>query len=417
MNITLPAGPLTGTVAIPASKSQAHRLLICAALGRRPVTLSCDGLSRDIQATMACLRAMGSAIDTASEKISVTPGMGTESLCHLPCAESGSTLRFLLPVAAAQGRHVAFHMEGRLPQRPMEALKDQLTAHGAVIARDGAVLTCHGQLLPGSYTLPGNISSQYISGLLLALPLLDGDSTLTITGPTESAPYIAMTEDALRLSAVAFTKEDNTYFISGRQSYTLPTQLPIEGDWSSAAFFLSAGAMSPAGMTVTGLSAASSQGDRAILDILRRFGADVLCADNHVTVRQNQLHGITINAAAIPDLIPVLSTVAAAAQGDTHIIHAERLRLKESDRLHTTAQLLTALGGCVEELPDGLVIHGHGGLVGGTVDACGDHRIAMSAAVAACICQEPVTVTGSECVEKSYPRFWNDRAALKGVSP
>lgn len=415
MNITLPAGPLTGTVSIPASKSQAHRLLICAALGDRPVTLLCDGLSRDILATIACLRAMGSTIDTTPEKISVTPGTGTPQLCHLPCAESGSTLRFLLPVAAAQGRHVVFHMEGRLPQRPMEALEDQLTAHGAVITRDGDILTCCGQLLPGTYTLPGNISSQYISGLLLALPLLHGDSTLTITGPTESAPYIAMTEDALRLSGVVFTKKDNTYFIPGRQHYTLPQQLPIEGDWSNAAFFLSAGAMSPTGMTVTGLSAASAQGDRAVLDILRRFGADVLCADDHVTVRRKQLHGITIDAAAIPDLIPVLSTVAAAAQGDTHIVHAERLRLKESDRLRTTAQLLTALGGCVEELPDGLIIHGQGGLIGGTVDACGDHRIAMSAAVAACICQEPVTITGSECVEKSYPRFWTDRAALKGV--
>lgn len=409
MNRALNAGALCGTVHIPASKSQAHRLLICAALGKTPVSLRCDGLSRDIEATMACLQGLGAQVHAENGQISLTPGKGGDG--QLFCGESGSTLRFLLPVAAALGRAVTFHREGRLPQRPLAPLDAQLTAHGVTLHSVGAALTVSGQLGGGDYTLPGNVSSQYISGLLLALPLLQEDSTLTVTGTVESAAYIAMTEDALRQSGIVFTKENNTYHIPGRQVYSLPTQVQVEGDWSNGAFFLCAGALSPHGVTVEGLNPASAQGDRAIVDLLREMGAQVTVDANRVTVRRQALHGITVDAAPIPDLIPTLSVVAAAAEGETNIINAARLRLKESDRLTTTAAMLRALGGAAEELDDGLIIRG-GTLTGGTVDACNDHRIAMSAAVAATLC--PVTVEGSECVGKSYPRFWEDYAALKG---
>ena len=411
MNTSLPAGALTGTVQIPASKSQAHRLLICAALGETPVTLLCDGLSRDIIATARCLQALGATVETEDDRIlRLTPGRAAAH-CDLPCGESGSTLRFLLPVAAALGATATFHMEGRLPRRPLAPLDEELTRHGVSLSRRGDTLTVSGQLLPGDYTLPGNVSSQYISGLLMALPLLTGDSTLTVTEPVESAGYIAMTEDALRLSGIPFQKDGWVYRIPGGQTARLPAALAVEGDWSNAAFFLCAGALSEKGVTVTGLNTASSQGDRAIADILRAFGANVTQEESRVTVSAAPLRGITVDAAAIPDLIPVVSVVAACAAGETKIVNAARLRLKESDRLTTTASMLRALGGTVEELPDGLRIRGSA-LTGGTVDAANDHRIAMAAAVAASLC--PVTVVGSECVSKSYPRFWEDYASVKG---
>ncbi len=410
MTAALPAGALTGSVRIPASKSQAHRLLICAALGQSPVTLRCDGISRDIDATARCLQALGAQVTVDGSAIRLTPGR-TEHPAALPCGESGSTLRFLLPVAAAMGVEATFCMEGRLPQRPLHPLDEELERHGVTLTRAGDTLTVSGQLQSGSYTLPGNVSSQYISGLLMALPMLPGDSTLTVTEPVESAAYIAMTEDALRLSGIAFTKCGWVYRIPGGQTAHLPADLSVEGDWSNAAFFLCAGALSKTGVTVTGLNAASSQGDRAVVDILRQFGAKVTQNGESVTVSAQKLHGITIDAAPIPDLIPTLSVVAACADGETNIVNAARLRLKESDRIATTAALLRNLGGSVEELPEGLRLHG-AALCGGTVDACNDHRIAMAAAVAASRC--PVTVLGSECVQKSYPRFWEDYAALKG---
>ena len=411
MNLTLPAAALAGSVRIPASKSQAHRLLICAALGKRPVTLSCDGFSNDIVATAGCLQALGAQMVLEDDRlIRITPGHAAASAA-LPCGESGSTLRFLLPVAAALGVKATFWMEGRLPQRPLYPLDEELTRHGMTLTRDGDTLRIAGQLQPGDDTLPGNVSSQYISGLLMALPLLHGDSSLTVTGKVESAAYIAMTEDALRLSGIAFQKDGWVYHIPGGQTFALPTELAVEGDWSNAAFFLCAGALSEKGVTVTGLNAASSQGDRAIVDILRAFGAQVSVSNDTVTVSAAPLHGITIDANPIPDLIPVLSVVAAHAEGETKITGAARLRLKESDRLQTTAAMLRSLGGTVEELPDGLRLRGSA-LTGGTVDSANDHRIAMSAAVAASSC--PVTVLGSECVAKSYPRFWEDYETLKG---
>ncbi len=277
MNQTILPGPRTGSVRIPASKSQAHRLLICAALGVQPVMLQCDGVSADIAATARCLRALGADItDDGAGTFRIVPIAG-EMPAHadLFCGESGSTLRFLLPVVGTLGADVTFRMEGRLPERPLSPLDAVLTAHGMTIRRDGALLHVAGQLRPGAYELPGDVSSQYISGLLMTLPRLPGESTLAVTGKLESAGYIAMTEDALRLSGIRLQKSGRTYTIPGGQTARLPAQCHVEGDWSNAAFFLCMGALSPAGVTVTGLSAASLQGDRAVLDVLRRFGADV----------------------------------------------------------------------------------------------------------------------------------------------
>lgn len=417
MNQTVLPGPRTGSVRIPASKSQAHRLLICAALGAQPVALRCDGVSADIAATARCLRALGADItDDGAGTFRIVPIAG-EMPAHadLFCGESGSTLRFLLPVVGALGADVTFRMEGRLPERPLSPLDAVLTAHGMTIRRDGALLHVSRQLRPGTYALPGDVSSQYISGLLMALPRLPGESTLAVTGKLESAGYIAMTEDALRLSGIRLQKQERTYTIPGGQTGRLPAQGHVEGDWSNAAFFLCMGALSPAGVTVTGLASDSPQGDRAVLDVLRRFGADVRETQDTVTVRRGALHGVTIDAAPIPDLIPVLSVVAALADGQTQIVNAARLRLKESDRLESTAAMLRALGAQVEVHGSGLTVTGRPTLTGGTVDPQHDHRIAMAAATAACGCTAPVTVHDRACTDKSYPRFWTDLSALKTV--
>lgn len=412
---TVHPGPRTGQVRIPASKSQAHRLLICAALGTGETSICCDGISRDIAATVQCLRALGAEIrQTDPETLHVRPiGEKPLGLRALPCGESGSTLRFLMPLVGALGAEAVFLREGRLPERPLAPFDQVLRSHGMSIRREGERLFCSGRLLPGDYSLPGNVSSQYISGLLMALPLLPGESRLEVTGAVESAAYIRMTEDALALSGIQLTGEGNRYGIPGTQRPALPGRLQVEGDWSNAAFFLALGALSPRGIRVTGLNLRSSQGDRAVLRLLRGFGAELTEGEGEIIVRSAPLHGQVIDAASVPDLIPVLSVVAAAAEGETRIINAGRLRLKESDRLRSTAELLESLGARVRELESGLVISGGKPLRGGEINAFGDHRIAMSAAVAASLCRAEVKIPGAECVEKSYPRFWEDFEQLE----
>jgi len=415
MNQTIQPGFRSGSVTIPASKSQAHRLLICAALSDRSSCIVCDTISKDIAATMNCLNAMGASISVSdSGRMSVSPiGTPDSAEKHLFCGESGSTLRFLLPVVGALGLEAVFHMEGRLPDRPLAPLDAQLTEHGMTLTKEGSLLRCSGKLTPGAYTLPGNVSSQYISGLLLALPLLEGDSVLSITGEIESADYIAMTEDALEKAGISQDKRGSEYYIRGSRRCRLPEELTVEADWSGAAFFLCMGAISPTGISAGGLDLSSRQGDRRILDILRDFGAELTLSGSTVTVRRGSLKGRTIDAKMIPDLVPVISALAAVSEGDTVIIHAERLRLKESDRLASTAAMLNALGAAVEVTEDGLIIHGKPALTGGTIDSANDHRIAMSAAVAATACTGPVTILDAQCAEKSYPTFWEDMLYLE----
>lgn len=413
MTRTVAPGPRAGVIQIPASKSQAHRMLICAALSREPSRLILDGFSADIEATMQCLEALGARCEETANGLSVTPVGVCPAQARLDVGESGSTLRFLLPVLGALGVQAEIRMHGRLPERPLSPLWEVLEAHGMRLQQDGTILHTDGQLIAGDYSLPGNVSSQFISGLLFALPLLGGNSTLTVTGALQSARYVSMTEQALAEAGILTKKDGPVWQIGGGQRYASPAVQTVEGDWSNAAFFLCMGALSATGVTVTGLNSTSLQADRAVTEILVRFGAELTVSEDAVTVRRGVLHGITLDAGPIPDLVPVVSCLAALCDGETRVENAARLRLKESDRLQTTAALLSALGGSVRELPDGLIISGRGRLSGGTADACGDHRIAMSAAMAACGCEGLVTVSGSECVAKSYPAFWEDFASLK----
>lgn len=416
MNVTLHGGSRSGLVCIPASKSQAHRLLILAALGEKEVSLLCDGISADIAATMACLNALGAEITQPQEgELHIVPVRTVpKEQVVLPCGESGSTLRFLLPVVGALGASCVFRREGRLPQRPLAPFDKELIAHGMTLREEGELLYCSGKLQSGDYTLPGDISSQYISGLLMVLPRIAGESRLTICGRTESVAYITMTEDALRLASAKAERTETGWDIAGGQSYHLPCRCTVESDWSSAAFFLCMGALSAEGVTVSGLHLASLQGDRRVLDELRRMGAVVEEKAEGILVKKGRLQGVSIDAAEIPDLIPTLAALAATAEGETVVYNAARLRLKESDRIRTTCDLLCALGGVVEEQSEGLRITGVKQLCGGVVDPCGDHRIAMAAAVAACASADDVTVMQSECTAKSYPRFWDDFQSLKG---
>ena len=287
MNVTIQPGPRQGRVRIPASKSQAHRLLICAALGEGETELLCGGLSADIRATMECLKALGAGIRQDGERLWVKPIRSVPRSCQLPCGESGSTLRFLLPQAGALGTEAVFHRQGRLPQRPLRPLDEELRTHGMKLWEEDEALYATGHLHSGDYTLPGNVSSQFISGLLMALPRLPGDSRLTVTGNLESAGYVAMTEDALAESGIRWQRTGQVWTIPGGQRFHLPRLCRVEGDWSNAAFFLCAGAVSWRGVTVEGLSLRSSQGDQAVLRLLRRFGAEVTEREGAVTVRRD----------------------------------------------------------------------------------------------------------------------------------
>lgn len=427
MNYTVSPGFRSGSVSIPSSKSYAHRQLICAALSGSRTCLKCDGVSKDIEATAACLQALGADIRFEDGRIIVEQGSYLRKradLRHscenekpadrpvLPCGESGSTLRFLLPLVGALGIEATFEMAPGLAARPVEELLEVMGRHGVNVTRGECCISIEGRMTSGEFEIPGNVSSQYISGLLLALPVLEGDSRLVITGHTESKEYIKITEDNLRNAGIVFKQKDNTYFIPGGQTYRAPARQQVEKDWSGAAFFLCMGALSPEGITLPDMPLESSQGDRRILEVLEKAGAHIEINSGSVTARRGALRATDIDASEIPDLVPTIAAFASLCEGRTVIRNAGRLKIKESDRLATTAGMLRALGAEVSELEDGLVIVGKRQLEGGTVDACNDHRIAMSAAVAACGCQGEVTVTGAECVAKSYPAFWEH---LKGL--
>lgn len=399
MNITINPSPLSGTVKAIPSKSQAHRAMICAKLAGLSNIVECGATSKDIEATANCLSQLEQPAPVFN------------------CGESGSTFRFLLPIAGALGLNATFILEGRLPERPLTPLYEELARHGCEMSPQGSNPFCiKGRLSPGSYTLDAGVSSQFVSGLLFALPLLPGNSTLRLIGKVESAPYIELTLVMLERFGISARIENDAYYIKGNQAFKAPRSgvIAVEGDWSNAAFWLCAGAVSSGGITCTGLDPRSKQGDRAALDLLEQFGAVVTLDNASVTVCGGNLRGISINARDIPDLVPVLAVIAAFAKGTTVISNAERLRIKESDRLFAISDILSVLGADITQKEDGLVINGGHTLGGGIVSSHNDHRIAMSAAIAAIGCKNAVIIEGAEAVAKSYPKFFDDYTALGG---
>jgi len=412
MNRTIQPGPLCGTIPVIPSKSDAHRLLIAAALSDQPTELTLRCSSQDIDATISCLEAIGAHIERHEGSVIVTPVEKPPVQAVLDCGESGSTLRFMLPVAAAVCSRASFNGHGRLPDRPIGELCTAMGENGVSFSSDRLPLETSGLLGGGIYRLPGGISSQYITGLLLALPATGQDSQIILTDTLRSAAYVDITLNVLSRFGIQVEKKENGFYIPGGQRYRSPGKIAVDGDWSNGAFILAAGAIGGQ-VTVTGLAQDSPQGDKAVVELLRRMGAQVTADNDRVTVSPGTLRGCEIDIDPTPDLLPALAVVAAFAEGDTHFVNGARLRIKESDRLTACTQLLRDLGGEAEETADSLIVHGTG-LTGGTTDGCNDHRIVMAAALAAAGCRKPVTITGSEAVNKSYPGFFEDLKALGG---
>ena len=391
MRVVIGPGPLRGQVRAIASKSQAHRLLICAALSDGATEIVCRESSGDIDATADCLRALGASVDRSGGVFRVRPIADPVPGARLDCGESGSTLRFLLPVLCALGTPSRVKMRGRLPERPLSPLWETLERAGARLSRPaGDEIAVGGAIAGGEYEIAANVSSQFISGLLLALPLCGG-GRVALTGAAESSPYIEITRRAQAAFGLRSGFDGSGYTVPALPRYRSPGALEVEGDWSNAAFWLCARALGSE-VECLGLDPASPQGDRAVVGLLEK-------------IRRG---GAVIDARDVPDLIPVLSVAASVSPGVTEFINAGRLRLKESDRLKTTAAMLASLGADVAEGPDGLAVRGVERLAGGVVDSANDHRIAMSAAVASTVCRGSVTVLGARCVDKSYPGFWDD---------
>ena len=407
---------LSGKVTVPPSKSDVHRAIICAALAKGKSRIAPIAFSQDILATIDCIKSLGAKVTDDGDGI-VIDSADVFSLSHavLDCRESGSTVRFFIPVAAAGGVDAKFVGRGRLPERPLDVYTRLLPCHGVkCITEGGLPIEIRGKLTPGRFELTGGVSSQFITGLLFALPLLEGDSVIHLTSPLQSKGYIDMTISVMSRFGVKVESIDGEYRIKGGQKY-IPCDYTTEGDWSQAAFFLVGGAISGSA-EVCGVRRDSDQGDKEIVSLLQRFGADVCPSDTSVICRKAPLHGIDIDASQIPDLVPVLAVCAAFAEGTTRIYNAQRLRLKESDRLLAISEGLNACGASVAETDDGLIITGKDTIHGGKAEGFNDHRIVMSMAIAALRSGGGITVTDRESIAKSYPDFFEDYNSMGGKS-
>lgn len=382
MDLLLHPRALSGDLTILPSKSLAHRYLILAALALGETTILCPQTSRDMEATAACLNALGAGITRTEEGFHVRPIDRLPEKAELPCRDSGSTLRFLLPVVGALGVEGTFRLEGRLAQRPLSPLWEEMNRMGCFLDRpDPSAVRCRGRLRAGEYHLDGSVSSQFLTGLMLALPLIPGHATLIVLGEPASRPYLDLTREALDRF--------------GGGPYRSPGKISVEGDWSNAAFFLAANALGSS-IRLHGLQDSSRQGDRCVTRLLPALTQGTP----------------TISAWDIPDLIPILAVTAAACHGAV-FTHIHRLRWKESDRVAAIVDMIQGLGGSAQADGDTLRIGGTG-LTGGTVDGRNDHRIVMAAAIASTLCREPVIIQCAQATEKSYPQFWQDFAALGG---
>lgn len=391
MDIKIFPTRLKGTITAIPSKSQAHRLLICAAFSDKPTTIICPQTNRDIEATAQCLNALGAEVLPIENGYRITPVRQIPTEAVFPCGESGSTLRFILPIAGALGVNATLEMSGRLPERPLSPLWEEMERMGCKLSRPQPnMITCTGQLKSGVYCIDGSVSSQFISGLLFALSLLNGDSVIQLTGNVQSRPYIKMTQFVMKQFGI---NTDNLH-IAGNQKYISMGTVTAEGDWSNGAFFITANALG-SHIKIHNLDDNSPQGDKAIISCLKQLSANTV-----------------ISAADIPDLVPILSV--AACQNGCTFTDIQRLRLKESDRVATVMNMLASLGIKSQATESTLTIY-PGRIRGGTVDAFNDHRIAMAAAIAATVAENPVVITDAQCVEKSYPSFWSEYAKLGGL--
>ena len=423
-----------GSVEAIPSKSVAHRVLIAAALADEATdvvfSMECArskgaraqdevgehgsvptgglGISADIEATIRCIEALGASVLPLENGLRVIPREPSMGQALFDCGESGSTLRFMLPVAAARLKDGAvFSGSGRLPNRPLGELCEGLRANGCSLSANSVPLTLTGRLTGGEFLLPGNVSSQYITGLLLALPITPKGGCIKLTSPLESSDYVTMTLQVLMQFGIVVERLADGWRVTGGQTYHSPGRIVVEGDWSNAAALLCAGAINGK-VTVHGLNATSAQGDKRIMEFLRDFGAEVVADGDAVTVSSRTLHGITLDISENPDLFPVLAVVAATAEGRTVLANAKRVRMKECDRLSGMAEMLTAVGANVTETEDSLIIDSGAPLHGAHVNVHNDHRLVMAGALLSLAAKADIEVDNVEAVNKSYPRFLED---------
>ena len=396
MDLKITPGLLKGKVTVPPSKSVAHRMIIAAALGRGTSTISNLSGSADILATINCMKAFGADVELNGNTAVITGIKSVPLNAEADCCESGSTLRFLIPVACALGINTEFKGKGKLPQRPITPFLDEFPKHGVSFdlskAENGASLPCSvsGKLMAGRFEIDGGISSQFITGLMFALPLLDGDSEIVMTSRLESKPYVDITMGVLRDFGCEIMESNNGYKIKGNTTLK-PFSGSVEGDYSQSAFFYVANALG-SDIEIGGLNENSFQGDKQITQICQEFLNDHAPFD--------------IDCSDIPDLVPILSVLGCFCKGTSRIYNAARLRIKECDRLAAMEDCLNRIGGKISSTEDSLIIEGVEGFSGGEVECYNDHRIAMSMAVAATRCNQPLIIRGAECVQKSYPDFF-----------
>ena len=424
---TVSPASLSGTLPVMPSKSASHRAVMLAALSAGETELAPLQLSRDIEATLQCAKALGLSAGVSIEphalpgfvKAKIKGGLTPERqpLRTLDCGESGSTLRFFIPLALDGRGPVRFVGHGRLMQRPLDLYESLFRPLGVRWEQTEQDLIVEGSLTPGEYALRGDVSSQFITGLLLALPRLPGDSAIRITTALESRAYVELTRRVQETFGVVSRWSENgqTLHIPGRQTPISPGHAHVESDWSHAAFYLTAGTIGSSGpLTLTGLDIDSAQGDRARSEILRDMGAIISRQGGKVTICPSRLHALSVDASQIPDLVPILAVAMAAAEGESRITGAARLRIKESDRLSAMHAALTAAGADVTELPDGLIIRGGKPLHAAAIDGCNDHRIVMAMAVASAISTGDLTITDAQATAKSAPAFWQEFESLGG---
>lgn len=423
MNLVVAPKKLSGTLVVPSSKSAGHRDLICAALADGKSLVKNITPSEDLEATCRVLQKFGATVETVAHEdgrrtVAVTGGLSSQtSPLKVDCGESGSTVRFLIPVGLLTGREITYTGRGRLPERPLDPfLKIFDEKHiDYKKGNQSLPLTISGQLKGGTYELPGNVSSQFFTGLLMTLPLLRDDSVIRSTTVVESESYINITLDCLRRHGIYVEKErDGLYLIRGRQAYR-KGEYTVEGDFSQAAFWLVGGIIGQP-LELTGLSGNSTQGDREIVSFIESMRGRIERSGSVLRAVPSRTTGLTIDVKDCPDLVPALAVLGTFSQGITRIVNGARVRLKECDRLHAMAEVLNALGGKVQETKDGLIIEGVSSLTGGRVRAWNDHRIAMALAMASQRCTGKLTIEGAECVRKSYPSFWQDFAHMGGIA-